>query len=81
MVYRLLSLGAEDFQTVWSLLNGILDSKPMSFDSYILISQYSHGDHKFPHEAKAIRDADLYGLEIMLDSLLKADSASRTWQS
>ena len=53
----------------------------MSFDSYILISQYSHGDHKFPHEAKAIRDADLYGLEIMLDSLLKADSASRTWQS
>lgn len=80
-VLHLRHLSSEDFQAIWPLLKSFLDGKQGSFDSYILISQYSHGDYKFPHGATAIHVAALYGLEVMLACLLKADSASCTQQT
>ncbi|KAF2682172.1 ankyrin [Lentithecium fluviatile CBS 122367] len=74
-------LDEKDFQAIWLLLRGFLDSKEGSFDTWILISQYTHGDYKYPLGSKAVHVAALYGLEVLLAGLLRADPASRTKQT
>lgn len=74
-------LKLDDFEAIWSLLKDFLDAEQGSFESWMLISQYSHGDYKFPHGAKPIHIAALYGLEVMLDGFLEYNSASRTRQT
>jgi ankyrin repeat protein len=78
---HLKQLGSEDLQAIWPLLKVFLDGNRGSFESWILISQYNHGDYKFPRGAKAVHVAALYGLEVMLARLLQADPSSRILQT
>lgn len=77
-VPHLKKLSPEGFQAMWPFLNNFLDSKQGSFESWVLISQYSHGDYKFPLGSTAIHIAALYGLEALIVKLLKEGPASRS---
>ena len=74
-------LSAEDFEEFWPLLRDFLDNGEDGFETCILVSQSTRGDYKFPHGTKASHVAALYGLELMLDHLLRLDPACRTQQT
>lgn len=79
---HLKSLGPDAFTAIWPLLKEFIDPKEEgSFESWIMISQYNHGAHKFPLGANAIHVAALYGLEVMLAGLLNADRSSSMKQT
>lgn len=70
---HLKNLGPKGMQLAWPLLENFLFSKRGSFESWVLVSQYTHGNYKFPNGAKPIHVAVLYGLESLTLELLRID--------
>jgi ankyrin repeat protein len=78
---HLKNLGSEGMQLVWPLLENFLYSERGSFESWILVSQYNHGNYKFPNGTKAIHVAVFYGLESLTSELLRIDPSCRDLQT
>jgi ankyrin repeat protein len=67
------NLGSEGMQLVWPLLENFLFSKRGSFEPWVLVSQYTHGNYKFPNGTRPIHVAVLYGIETLTLELLRID--------
>lgn len=70
---HLKNLGSKGMQLVWPLLENFLFSERGSFESWVLVSQYTHGKYKFPNGTRPIHVAVLYGLESLTLELLRND--------
>jgi hypothetical protein len=66
-------LGSEGLDPVWPLLEKFLFSECGGFDSWLLVTQYTHGDYKFPGGTKPIHVAVLYVLKPLILELLRLD--------
>ncbi|KAN0094142.1 ankyrin [Hyaloscypha variabilis] len=67
------NVGSKGMQLAWPLLENFLFSKRGSFESWVLVSQYNHGNYKFPNGARPIHVAVIYGLESLTMELLRID--------
>jgi len=70
---HLKNLDSKGMQLGWPLLENFLFSKRGSFESWVLVSQYSHGNYKFPNGTRPIHVAVLYGLKSLTLKLLRID--------